>query len=75
MSQDLMPMPLRWMPRENVPLSKWAKPKFNYAGDVWSYGVLLFEIWTRGWLPFNGLGNTEVIEIHITGEGAGNICN
>jgi hypothetical protein len=34
--------------------------KFSAASDCWSYGVVLFEIWTRGELPYNGMSNQKV---------------
>ena len=48
-----------------VPL-KWTAPeairykKYSTASDVWSYGCLLYEIWSLGTKPFEGAGNVEV---------------
>lgn len=33
---------------------------FTHGSDIWSYGVLLFEIVTLGAFPFQGLSNTQV---------------
>jgi len=53
--------PVRWMPPENLPLNG-SEAHYSRKGDVWSFGVLLFEIWSRGRLPFENLDNEEVME-------------
>ena len=35
---------------------------FTAASDMWSYGVLLFEIITFGSFPYQGLSNKEVLD-------------
>ncbi|CAH2104095.1 unnamed protein product [Euphydryas editha] len=49
-------LPVRWMAPESLALGV-----FSPASDVWSFGVLLYEIVTFGSLPFQGLSNGEVL--------------
>ncbi|XP_018108712.1 NT-3 growth factor receptor isoform X1 [Xenopus laevis] len=50
-------LPIRWMPPESIMYRK-----FTTESDVWSFGVILWEIFTYGKQPWFQLSNAEVIE-------------
>ncbi|GMR53684.1 hypothetical protein PMAYCL1PPCAC_23879, partial [Pristionchus mayeri] len=47
---------------------KWTSPEaamcgnFTVKSDVWSYAILLYEMFTKGQVPYPGMHNREVIE-------------
>ena len=52
-----LPMPIRWMAPEGVVLSK-----FTVETDIWSFGVLLWELFSYGAQPHYGYSDDEVFE-------------
>ncbi|MBN3295048.1 PTK7 kinase, partial [Amia calva] len=49
-------IPLRWLPAESV-----FEDDFSTKSDVWSYGVLIWEVFSHGELPHSKLSDDEVL--------------
>ncbi|ELT94327.1 hypothetical protein CAPTEDRAFT_6485 [Capitella teleta] len=51
---------------------KWAAPEvlsfslFSTKSDVWAFGVLLWEIWTGGEMPYSRVPTREVVDMICT---------
>lgn len=50
-------LPVRWLAPESL-----ADGLFTPASDIWSYGVLLYEIVTFGSFPYQGISNSQVLD-------------
>ncbi|KAM8714874.1 hypothetical protein ACLKA7_001996 [Drosophila subpalustris] len=49
--------PVRWMPPETLSVGM-----FTSASDIWSFGVVLFEVITFGSNPYHGKTNNQVLD-------------
>ncbi|XP_075992078.1 tyrosine-protein kinase transmembrane receptor Ror-like [Anticarsia gemmatalis] len=56
------PMPVRWMSPESILFAR-----FTHESDVWSYGVVLWEIYSRGKQPFYGHNNDSATKLILRG--------
>ncbi|KAL4235040.1 hypothetical protein ACF0H5_006678 [Mactra antiquata] len=50
-------LPVRWMSPESL-----SDGYFSAKSDIWSYGILTYEIVTFGSFPYQGLSNSQVLE-------------
>ena len=48
-------LPIRWTAPEAL-----EQNKFSEQSDIWAFGILLYEIWTRAALPYADLSNERV---------------
>ena len=55
-------LPVRWMSPEAVIYGK-----FSTAGDVWSFGVTMWEIYSFAMQPYYGISNEEVTKLIRSG--------
>lgn len=51
-------LPIRWMPPEAITYGK-----FSSDSDIWSFGVVLWEMFSYGLQPYYGFSNQEVMEM------------
>uniref|UniRef100_A0A8C9R903 Bruton tyrosine kinase n=1 Tax=Scleropages formosus TaxID=113540 RepID=A0A8C9R903_SCLFO len=49
--------PVRWSPPEVLLYCK-----FSSKSDVWAFGVLMWEIYTLGKMPYERLNNTDIVQ-------------
>ncbi|XP_014669304.1 PREDICTED: leukocyte tyrosine kinase receptor-like [Priapulus caudatus] len=55
-------LPVKWMPPE-----AFLDGMFTCKTDVWSFGVLLWEVFSLGYMPYPGRGNQEVMQLVTNG--------
>lgn len=56
-------LPIKWMPPE-----AFLDGIFTSKTDIWSFGVLLWEVFSLGLMPYTGLPNRDVMQL-VTGGG------
>uniref|UniRef100_A0A4W3IDB2 non-specific protein-tyrosine kinase n=1 Tax=Callorhinchus milii TaxID=7868 RepID=A0A4W3IDB2_CALMI len=54
--------PVKWSPPEVLHYSK-----FSSKSDVWSFGVLMWEVYIEGKMPFETKSNAEVVQLITSG--------
>ena len=74
MSRDLADDDYYYMSQQNYKIpAKWTAPevfyykKYSSASDVWSFGCVMYEIWSVGHKPFEGVSNIEVLLTFLQG--------
>ncbi|XP_041483901.1 tyrosine-protein kinase SRK2-like isoform X2 [Lytechinus variegatus] len=50
-------MPIKWTAPEAINFGK-----FTIKSDVWSFGILIYEVITKGRVPYPGMVNREVLD-------------
>ena len=55
-------LPIRWMAPESL-----SDRIYTTKTDVWSYGIVVWEIMTLGNLPYTGMNNLECVDFIING--------
>lgn len=50
-------IPLRWLPSESV-----FEDDYSTKSDVWAFGVLMWEVFSHGELPYAKLSDDEALE-------------
>ena len=55
-------LPVKWMPPE-----AFLDGIFTSKTDIWSFGILLWEVMSLGYMPYPGRGNQEVMQLVTNG--------
>lgn len=55
-------LPIRWMAPESL-----SDGVYSTKTDVWSFGIVVWEIMTLGYLPYIGMNNLECVDFIING--------
>ena len=62
-SNKSTPVPLRWLAPEAI-----RHNKVSVYSDIWSYGILLWEVFSFGARPYSDLSNAAVVERVLSGQ-------
>mgnify|MGYP002402519372 CR=1 FL=1 len=62
-------MPIRWTAPEAL-----EHHRFSTASDIWAFGVMLYEIWTKAETPYHGWTNQRVWVEVIAGFRLPKVC-
>ncbi|XDC57723.1 hypothetical protein R6Z07M_008905 [Ovis aries] len=57
-SKHEIKLPVKWTAPESIRTNK-----FSIKSDVWSFGILLYEIITYGKMPYSGMTGAQVIQM------------
>ncbi|KAK2159982.1 hypothetical protein LSH36_142g03005 [Paralvinella palmiformis] len=60
MKDSSTPLPLRWVAIESILTSK-----FSIKSDVWSFGVLFWELMTRGLTPYSEIQDNVAVILYM----------
>ncbi|TKR94331.1 hypothetical protein L596_008626 [Steinernema carpocapsae] len=57
---QLKKAPIRWLPPETL-----QRGTYSNKSDVWSYGVVVWEVFNKGRLPYKELGNNKITKQRV----------
>ena len=60
--KGMSPVPIRWMAPESIIYGK-----YTLKSDIWSLGVVIYEVFSLGMRPYYGMGNEEVVKYVSSG--------
>uniref|UniRef100_A0A915PJ03 Protein kinase domain-containing protein n=1 Tax=Setaria digitata TaxID=48799 RepID=A0A915PJ03_9BILA len=55
-------IPIRWMPIESL-----EEQQYTFKADIWAYGVVLWELATRGLVPYADLESKDILRLLKSG--------
>ncbi len=55
-------MPIRWTSQETLQFGR-----FTTQSDIWSYAVVVWEVYSRGAVPYLGMSNVEAANYVVSG--------
>uniref|UniRef100_A0A914PNV4 receptor protein-tyrosine kinase n=1 Tax=Panagrolaimus davidi TaxID=227884 RepID=A0A914PNV4_9BILA len=67
-SEENPRLPFRWLPLEALLPTSSQYKIFTFKGDIWSFGILIWEIFERGTNLYNGLNLPDLISFLQKGQ-------